>query len=200
MGVIESAVDWACRIANDNSHGYDQIHRQGPDYDCSSFVINAYQQAGVPVKANGASYTGNMKQAFLASGFYDVTSTCNLKTGDGMQEGDVLLVHSNKHQHTAIYLGGYREVEASINEKGTATGGKTGDQTGREILIRPFRPSFYTTVLRYDANPSANIDKVAQDVINGKYGNGIIRKRRLEARGYNYLQVQKRVNEMLRGR
>lgn len=200
MGVIESAVDWAWRIANDNSHGYDQIHRQGPDYDCSSFVINAYQQAGVPVKANGASYTGNMKQAFLASGFYDVTPSCNLMTGDGMQEGDVLLVHSKKHQHTAIYLGGYREVEASINEKGTATGGKTGDQTGREILIRPFRPSFYTTVLRYDTNPSANIDKVAQDVINGKYGNGIVRKRRLEARGYNYLQVQKRVNEMLRGR
>ena len=68
MSAIESACTWAVGIANDNSHGYDQIHRQGPDYDCSSLVINAYEQAGVKVKEAGATYTGNMRAAFVKCG------------------------------------------------------------------------------------------------------------------------------------
>lgn len=43
-----------------------------------------------------------------------------------------------------------------------------------------------------------SIDEVAKDVINGKYGNQPERQKRLEAEGYNYRQVQNRVNEMLR--
>lgn len=51
---IGSAVIWALAIANDNSHGYDQAHRWGIDYDCSSLVISAFEHAGVPVKSKGA--------------------------------------------------------------------------------------------------------------------------------------------------
>lgn len=43
-----------------------------------------------------------------------------------------------------------------------------------------------------------SIDEVAKDVINGKYGNQPERQKRLEAEGYNYREVQDRVNEMLR--
>lgn len=42
-----------------------------------------------------------------------------------------------------------------------------------------------------------SIDQVARDVIAGKYGNGNTRKKKLEAAGYNYEAVQKRVNELL---
>ena len=38
MSVIETAVNWAIGIANDNSHGYDQGSRDGPNYDCSSLL------------------------------------------------------------------------------------------------------------------------------------------------------------------
>lgn len=38
----------------------------------------------------------------------------------GAEEGDVLL---NYAHHTALYIGGGRVVQASINERGTATGG-----------------------------------------------------------------------------
>ena len=58
MTKIEKAVTWALAIANDNTHGYDQQYRWGPDYDCSSLIISAWQQAGVPVKTKGAAYTG----------------------------------------------------------------------------------------------------------------------------------------------
>ena len=43
-----------------------------------------------------------------------------------------------------------------------------------------------------------SLDEIAKEVIRGNYGNGEERKRRLAAAGYNYEQVQKRVNEMLK--
>ena len=67
MSVIESAVAWAIETANDNSHGYSQANRWGPDYDCSSFVISAYQQAGLTLREHGATYTGNMRPALAKS-------------------------------------------------------------------------------------------------------------------------------------
>lgn len=134
--------------ANDDAHGYDQIYRWGErgDYDCSAAVIQAWQNAGVPVKSSGATYTGNMLPVFLRCGFVDVTASVNRSTGAGLSRGDVLL---NTSHHTAMYCGSNKEVEASINEKGTATGGKPGDQTGREFLIRSYRNYPWTHVLRY---------------------------------------------------
>ena len=144
----DKACDWMEQTARDNSHGYDQIYRWGEkgDYDCSAAVITAYEKAGVPVKTKGATYTGNMKSVFLKCGFRDVTSQVNLSTGAGLKRGDVLL---NEARHTAMYCGNGQEVEASINEKGTATGGKPGDQTGREFLIRSYRNYPWNCVLRY---------------------------------------------------
>ncbi len=148
MTVKENALQCMLDFANDSSHGYDQIYRWGErgDYDCSSAVITAWQVAGVPVKTDGATYTGNMKPVFLRNHFKDVTRSVNLATGAGLQPADVLL---NEAHHVAMYVGDGREVEASINEKGTATGGKPGDQTGREILIRLYRNYPWDCVLRY---------------------------------------------------
>lgn len=42
-----------------------------------------------------------------------------------------------------------------------------------------------------------SIDTIAKEVINGKWGNGEKRKKKLEAAGYDYKKVQKRVNELL---
>ena len=132
--------------AADDSHGYDQANRWGPDYDCSSAVIAAWEMAGVPVKSNGATYTGNMRGVFLRCGFEDVTDGIDLATGTGLQRGDVLL---NSRHHTAMYCGKGMEVEASINENGGVTGGQSGDQTGREFLVRPYRNYPWDCVLRY---------------------------------------------------
>lgn len=147
MGKIENATQWMINLANDNSHGYDQTNRWGKDYDCSSAVITAWESNGVPVKTNGASYTGNMYSTFIACGFKDVKSSINLSTGSGLQRGDVLL---NTSTHTAMYIGNGQIVHASINENGTTTGGKTGDQTGKEICIRSYYNKSWDHVLRYN--------------------------------------------------
>ena len=146
MSATEKAISQMEAWAADNSHGYDQANRWGPDYDCSSAVISAWELAGVPVKTNGATYTGNMRGVFLRCGFEDVTAGVDLATGAGLQRGDVLL---NIQHHTAMYCGKGMEVEASINEAGGVTGGMTGDQTGREFLVRPYRNYPWNCVLRY---------------------------------------------------
>ena len=43
-----------------------------------------------------------------------------------------------------------------------------------------------------------SIDTLAREVISGKWGNGLTRKHRLTEAGYNYRDVQRRVNELLR--
>lgn len=43
----------------------------------------------------------------------------------------------------------------------------------------------------------ADITSVARDVIAGKFGNGSARKKALESAGYNYEEVQTKVNELL---
>lgn len=156
---INKAVAWATGIAQDDRYGYSQTNRWGPDFDCSSFVITAWQEAGVPVKTNGASYTGDMYFAFLKCGFKDVTNQVNLNTGDGLEKGDVLL---NKRNHTELYIGGGKVVKASINELGTTTGGKVGDQSGREIYIGYYYNYPWDCVLRYeggetDTKPTATL-------------------------------------------
>lgn len=155
MTKTEKAIKQMESWAANNSHGYDQIYRWGEkgDYDCSSAVISAWQAAGAPVKTKGATYTGNMKAVFLSCGFADVTSKVNRSTGSGLQRGDVLL---NETHHVAMYCGNGKEVEASINEKGTATGGQPGDQTGKEFLVRSYRNYPWDCVLRYQESNSGS--------------------------------------------
>ena len=149
MSIIEKAVTQMEIWAQDDSHGYDQANRWGPDYDCSSAVIQTWENAGVPVKSNGATYTGNMYSVFKSCGFIDVTNDVDIYSGSGLQRGDVLLNHVH---HTAMYCGNGQIVQASINEYGTTTGGQTGDQTGREFYIRSYYNYPWDVVLRYNGN------------------------------------------------
>lgn len=144
--IIDEAVRIAISIANnDGKHGYDQINRYGTeedgDFDCSSLVIYCFDKAGIPVKKAGATYTGNMLSAFKKCGFIEVP----LKD---RKKGDVLL---NKKYHTALCIDHDTIVNASIGETGKATGNKKGDQTGKEISVRPYYDysKGWDVVLRY---------------------------------------------------
>ena len=188
--------------ANNPLHGYDQKYRWGErgDYDCSSAVIMAWDMAGVPVRSAGASYTGNMYSAFKKCGFVDVTKMVNRKTGKGLMRGDVLL---NRKSHTAMYIGEGKIAQASINEKGTTSGGTPGDQTGKEFLIRTYYNYPWDYVLRFHetagrTNKKSDAD-IAREVIRGIWGNGSDRIRRLRNAGYNPEEIQRIVNKMILG-
>lgn len=195
MKKIEAAVEWAIKTANDDSHGYDQEHRTGPDYDCSSFVCTALYTAGFSISPY--SYTGNMLDRLLSLGFYQVTNQSPFK----LKRGDIFLT---PYHHTVMAIDTTRIVHASINEIGKVVGGKSGDQTGKEICVRNFYiPSYgWKYQLRYDKEEdfsSYSIDVVAREVLQGKWGNGEERKQRLTEAGFDYKTIQMRVNILANG-
>lgn len=141
---IESAVQWAIQIANDDRHGYDQRNRWGPDYDCGTLVTSAYRQAGVDIAGGTGINTMNMEHFFTGAGF-EVVSV-DFSSGNGLIRGDVLL---NTLNHTAMYIGDGKVVQASMNEFGDVTGGQEGDQTGGEIAVGRYYNYPWNLVLRY---------------------------------------------------
>lgn len=111
---VNAAMAWAIRTADDNSVGYSQATRWGnPNYDCSSFVITAWQNAGIDVKGKGATYTGNMKNAFLATGKFEwIPGPVN---ANNLRPGDVVL---NQGAHVEMYMGNGNNAGAHTNADG----------------------------------------------------------------------------------
>lgn len=187
MPDINTAVTEIVRIANDNTHGYDQKNRYGVDYDCSSLVAHCLNKAGF--KVSKYSYTGNLEKQLRACGFTD----CDYP----WRAGDV---HLKVNKHVCMSVDAFNVAEASINEKGKATGGKKGDQTGKEIWVHPYYnyKSGWDVHLRFPTaeKKTATVD-IAKEVIAGKWGSGVARKSALESAGYDYTEVQNLVNSLL---
>lgn len=158
MGKVENYVSRAIEIAQDDRYGYSQYYRDKPfNYDCSKLVITVIKEQGIAVDKAGASYTGDMYDAFLKSGFIDVSSSVNFKTGRGLQRGDVLL---KPRAHTEIYVGDGKVVGAMYDEVGDIKGAKQGDQTGREIMVTNYYNYPWTYALRYIGDDTMiDIDK-----------------------------------------
>lgn len=155
MTKTEAVCELAIRIANDDSHGYSQANRWGnPDFDCSSLVIWLWTQCGVDVKSRGATYTGNMLQAFLQAGFRKVNPAT-----EQLLAGDILL---NVKSHTALYIGDNRIVEAAGSETGTAYG-NPGDQTGQEIRIHAYYNFPWDYILRYTGDEEIPLPDTGTD-------------------------------------
>ena len=161
---VEKAVQWLIDIANDDSHGYDQTYRWGEygDYDCSSFIITGFEQAGIGLKSNGATYTGDMKSVALSIGFNEI-SMSDWNDYSQLKRGDIIL---NEHYHVACYIGDGQIVHASINELGTTTGGQAGDQTGKEICVRSYYvySRGWDCVLRYKNGSSGGGGGTTPDI------------------------------------
>lgn len=147
---VETSIKWAIDTANDNKHGYSQARRNGPDYDCSSFVSTAFKIGGFNV--SGSLTTSTMSTPFMRAGFK------KYKKGTvTIQRGDILLKPGS---HVELYLGDDICVGAHSNYDKV-----TGDSGGKEIAVRKIdkcsfcRNKGYTYILRcpeyrisYDAN------------------------------------------------
>ena len=70
-----------------------------------------------------------MRAQLLACGFKTVS------VGGARKRGDIFLKEGH---HVVMCTDANNIVHASINEKGKTTGGKPGDQTGKEICVRSF--------------------------------------------------------------
>lgn len=186
MGDIKKAVEWAVKIANDPTHGYDQEQRNGPDYDCSSLVATALKQAGFNVSEK--SWTGNLKEQLMAEGFY--LCTAPWMVGD---------IHLNTQKHVCMSVDADMIVEASLNELGGIAGGQSGDQTGNEISIKPFYEYRHGWNYHLRAPQNKNVSPqllmyVSLKTMSGAYGNNPDRYDNLRKQGYVPECVQEIIN------
>lgn len=58
--------------------------------------------------------------------------------------------------------------------------------------------ALYNKKIGTTTSTKKDVTTVANEVIAGKWGNGADRKKKLEAAGYNYTEVQKEVNKLLK--
>lgn len=132
----EAFVDRALHYAEDDSHGYSQkppSGRWGPDYDCSSLLYQAANDAGYPVGTGSdkVRFTGTMLKDFEKAGF-QILPFANVGISD-LEVGDILL---NLALHAEVYVGNGESVGATGSETGGYVG-EAGDQTGSEIEKHP---------------------------------------------------------------
>lgn len=118
---------------------------------------------------------------------YLVKITCkgglNVRTGAGINNS------INKNCKLVPYGGVYTIVETK-----TVSGqvwGKLKSGAGWICLTG------YTEVYKKATNGKKSVDEIAKEVIQGRWGNGTDRVRKLTDAGYDYNTVQRRVNEML---
>ena len=171
---VESAVQWAIEIAKDDTHGYSQgaenatpSHpytgsREGPDYDCSSLVYHAFNQAGFNIidnwhrnpkylsRYNGRQYSGDADTIWddlsIDGGWVKYSWA---EVADNLQRGDILC---RPQFHVAIYIGDGMTVEARGVNNPTGMGRyETGDQGG-EIDFYDAYGRGWTEVYRYVGN------------------------------------------------
>ena len=131
---VQTMENW-CR---DDSHGYSQYHRYGPDYDCSSAVITALKIAGWNM--DGALTTDHIRAPLVQQGWLWLPPNVEKK------RGDILLSEEN---HVAVYVGNGLLAEFAIDEEGGIAGNQSGDQTGTEAYIHPYYDYPWDGVLRY---------------------------------------------------
>lgn len=94
---------------------------------------------------------------------------------------------------TDTYKGFYDMLQ--YTEKGRVAG--INGNCDMNIMYRDLLSEIAGTTPAPEPEPQKSIDEIAQEVIDGQWGNGEERKLRLEAAGYNYNEVQGTVNAML---
>lgn len=97
---------------------------------------------------------------------------------------------------TDLTNGGFRVIEGN---KGNAVGYRSMSVNGRYIrgFIVPKYSKFATKAESTNATKKS-VEEVAREVIDGKWGSGSDRKKRLTNAGYDYDTVQSKVNELLK--
>lgn len=139
-------------------------------YDCSSSTITAWKLAlsntNYAGSLNNATYTGDMRKAFVGSGLFKAEYKA-------AKRGDLYL---NEGVHVAMCQDGGNDgvfgydclSEFNRNENHAASYGKPGDQDGYESVIRGYYDDNWNTVLIYvgglldDVNSPAEEEQISE--------------------------------------
>ena len=117
--------------------------------------------------------------------------------------GDIVFfkysTNNRRTNHVGLVIGVDGKIITTIEGNTSTTsqdnGGKVMRRNRYSNIVAYARP-------KYSDNTTVNAEKktveeVAKEVIDGKWGNGVVRRQRLTQAGYNYVEVQKEVNKLL---
>jgi hypothetical protein len=159
---VEAMLAWALEIAADDSHGYSQSHRYGPNYDCSSFVCTALMEGGFGLE--DYIFPGDMVVILPELGF-----VAYKKGETEPQRGDILV---RPGVHVEICMGGLDCVSAHRDSDR-----RSGDGNGHEIEYRragfgdyncPFcENAEYTYILRYEGQQNDEAAEIEENPMCG---------------------------------
>lgn len=204
---------WVAQYANNNQTGYQDTPWNEGAYTCA---IRQYTSTG---RLSGWSGNLDLNKAYMtreAWAKYAGAGTASVSGSGGSgsagaTSGDKLSLvaavmrgeYGNGDARKAALGSRYDEVQSMINHIASASvstlanevwAGKYGTGATRKAVLGT----------RYDEVQAAvngaagkSVDELAREVIRGNWGNGSERKRRLEAAGYDYEKIQKRVNELM---
>lgn len=88
-----------------------------------------------------------------------------------------------------------RRIATEINDSGLDAAAVLARVTAL-LGAKPTEPEKPAEKPTEPKKPAYDVNKIALEVLNGKWGNGATRRRRLTAAGYDYKTVQNRVNEI----
>lgn len=153
---MKGIADWMETACEEWSLGYDQSNRwdirDGGETDCSALGSWCCWKAGYTDDPEPENiYSGNIVPWLKSFGFYEV------KLGE-RQRNDVLVAENH---HVAVCLSHGKIGQASIDERGRTTGGRFGDQSGRETNVKSYYDYPWTCCLRApDGNGGGKEDEM----------------------------------------
>lgn len=143
------------RLVNDDSHGYSQSNRWGPDYDCSSSIITALKWAGFDT--GNASTTFNMSAELTKHGWERLPYK-NPKKGD-------ILLNDDKHVEMSLGNGQNAGFHSAHGHP------EAGDQAHEAYVGRD--PGHWAAILRYKNGFGDSLADAIEETYNfKKFGYG----------------------------
>lgn len=138
----------------------------------------------------------NVNQDKSANGMYNV---CKERGAIGTMP-DIAGVLVFMDGHVGVYIGNGEVIEAMNFKKGvvkTKLAGRGWTRWGKCPYITYTSGATATSKPATSTTAKKTVEDVAKEVLNGKWGNGEDRRKRLTAAGYNAAEVQAAVNKLL---
>lgn len=153
----------------------------------------------------GKVYTEAVELCVYLCKLYGLTAADIIDHSEGYKQGIASNHGDVKHWFTkhGKSMDTFRaDVKALLDKEQAAAAENSVDAVARSIAASLTAAGYDPAEVGkriIELKEAAALDKVAKDVIRGKYGNGAERKAKLIAEGYDPQKVQQRVNELLKG-
>lgn len=157
------------------AHKWSYKVTENVETDCSRMVADAVNctMGRETIKIGETFYTGNLGARLMRTGLFECyTGTAYTGTDTSLKEGDII---NNPTRHVISAL---------------ENGSKVKTTTANKTTTKKTTPKKTTN--------KKSVATIAQEVLDGEWGNGPARIAKLKAAGYNPVEVQEKVNELLK--